>query len=198
MAKKVIVLLAEGFEEVEAVTSIDFLRRGGLEVTIAAVGTGAAAGKGAAVTGSHGITVEADAALGELAGKGAAPWDAVVCPGGLPGAANLAASGEAGALLAGMAGSGKWVCAICAAPALVLAPLGLLKGKKFTGYPGLEQSVPSTPSGGAVFLEDRVVVDGNIITSRGPGTAGVFAAAIVGKLVSAAEEEKLLRAALLS
>jgi 4-methyl-5(b-hydroxyethyl)-thiazole monophosphate biosynthesis len=198
MAKKVIVLLAEGFEEVEAVTSIDFLRRGGLEVTVAA------AGKAAAVTGSHGITVEADTTLGELAGgkaaafRDAVPWDGVVCPGGLSGATNLAASGEVGALITGMAGSGKWICAICAAPALVLAPLGLLEGKKFTGYPGSEQSVPSTPSRGAVYCEDRVVVDGNIITSRGPGTAGVFAAAIVGKLVSGAEEEKLLRAALLS
>jgi 4-methyl-5(b-hydroxyethyl)-thiazole monophosphate biosynthesis len=193
MAKKVIVLLAEGFEEVEAVTSIDFLRRGGLEVTIAAVG------EGGAVTGSHGITVKAETTLGELAGKKTgASWDAVVCPGGLPGAANLAASKEVGALLTETARSGKWVCAICAAPAFVLAPLGLLAGKKFTGYPDSEKSVPSTPSKGAVYSGEKVVVDGNILTSRGPGTAGFFAAAIVGRLVSEAEEKKLLQAALLS
>jgi 4-methyl-5(b-hydroxyethyl)-thiazole monophosphate biosynthesis len=193
MAKKVIVFLAEGFEEVEALTPVDFLRRGGVEVTVAAVGTGRA------VTGAHAVTVEADATLAELAGnRGADFWDAAVCPGGLPGASNLAASKELGALLTEMDRAGKWICAICAAPALVLAPLGLLAGRKFTCYPGMEQSVPSTPSKGALYCEDRVVEDGKILTSRGPGTAGFFAAAIVGRLAGKAEEEKLLRTALLS
>jgi 4-methyl-5(b-hydroxyethyl)-thiazole monophosphate biosynthesis len=193
MAKKAIVLLAEGFEEVEALTSVDFLRRGGVEVTAAAVGTGRV------VTGAHAIRVEADATLAEAAGNGpASSWDAVVCPGGLPGASNLAASKEVGALITEMARAGKWICAICAAPAFVLAPLGLLGGRKFTGFPGSETSVPSSPSKGARYCEDRVVEDGNILTSRGPGTAGFFAAAIVGRLVGKAEEEKILKAALLS
>jgi 4-methyl-5(b-hydroxyethyl)-thiazole monophosphate biosynthesis len=187
MAKKAVVLLAEGFEEVEAVTPIDYLRRAGVEVIVAA------AGNGELVTGSHGITVRADTTLGDLARQGRpAPWDAVVLPGGTPGADNLAASAAAGALVKEMAASGKWVCAICASPALVLAPLGLLAGKKFTCYPGMEKKVS-----GAHWSGDRVVIDGALITSRGAGTAGHFAAAIIGKLVSEEAADKITRSVLL-
>jgi 4-methyl-5(b-hydroxyethyl)-thiazole monophosphate biosynthesis len=189
MPKKVIVLLAKGFEEVEAVTPIDYLRRAGVEVTTAAIGAGRT------VTGSHGIPVAADAALADLAkaGKAAASaWDAVLIPGGLPGAANLAASRETGALLKEMAAAGKTVAAICASPAMVLAPLGILKGKRFTCYPGLEEKVS-----GAHWSEDKVVIDGNIITSRGAGTAAAFAIAVIGKLLSEAEGKKIAASVLL-
>jgi 4-methyl-5(b-hydroxyethyl)-thiazole monophosphate biosynthesis len=184
MAKKALVFLAEGFEEVEAVTPIDYLRRAGVEVTIAALG-------GEIVTGSHSIPVKVDTTLGDLVKQGraaSAAWDAVVLPGGMPGADNLAASEALGSFVREMAAAGKWVCAICASPAVVFAPLGLLEGKKFTCYPGMEKSV----SGGR-WSGDRVVIDGNVITSRGAGTAGNFAAAIIGKLVSEEAAEKIRR-----
>jgi 4-methyl-5(b-hydroxyethyl)-thiazole monophosphate biosynthesis len=190
MTKKIIIFLAEGFEEVEAVTPIDYLRRAGMEVTVAAVG------KSPAVTGSHGIQVRADTTLdGLLAGDQlkTAFWDGVVCPGGLPGADNLAASKEIASFLKEMAVAGKWVCAICAAPARVLAPLGILAGKNFTCFPGEEEAVlaPGSASPGAIWKQDRVVIDANIITSRGAGTAGEFACAIIGKLCGREEAEKL-------
>jgi 4-methyl-5(b-hydroxyethyl)-thiazole monophosphate biosynthesis len=184
MPKKVVVLLADGFEEVEAITPIDYLRRAGLEVTVAAIG------RGPAVTGSHGIGVKADAALGELAG--AEGWDAVLLPGGMPGAANLAASKETGTLVKDMAAAGKWVCAICASPAVVLGPLGLLKGRQFTCYPGMENK-----AGGGLWTGDPVAVDGNFITSRGAGTAGRWAVEIISRLLSPAEGEKVARSVFL-
>ena len=187
MAKNVLVLLAEGFEEVEAVTPIDYLRRAGIEVSAAAVG------KRLAVNGSHGIQIAADTSLDELLKEGklkASAWDGVVVPGGLPGADNLAASKETAAFLKEMAGAGKWVCAICAAPARVLSPLGLLAGRKFTCFPGEKENV-SPASGGAQWKDDRVVVDGRFITSQGAGTAGEFACAVIEKLAGEGEGEKL-------
>lgn len=187
MSKKAIVLLAEGFEEVEAITPVDYLRRAGVEVTIAAIG------ESAAVTGARGVSVNADMALGRQGWKSAAgPWDAVIIPGGMPGAANLAASKEAGAFITGMAACGKWVCAICASPALVLAPLGLVAGKKFTCYPGMESKVQN-----GIWLEAPVVVDGNIITSRGAGTAGAFAVAIISALCGGETGAKIAQSVLL-
>ncbi|GHV58019.1 DJ-1 family protein [Spirochaetia bacterium] len=194
MPKKVIILLAEGFEEVEAVTPIDYLRRAGLEVTTAGIGANRT------VTGSHGIQVIADKTLGELAKAGkttAADWDAVLIPGGLPGATNLAADKETGALLKKMAAAGKTVAAICASPAVVLAPLGILADKRFTCYPGMEKTVT-----GAHWSEDRVVIDtgdagGSIITSRGAGTAAGFAIAVIGKLLDEAEGKKIAASVLL-
>ena len=188
MPKKVLVFLAEGFEEVEAITPIDYLRRSGIEVTVTAVG------ESLAVKGSHGIQITADALLKSLLEGGKllpSAWDGVVVPGGLPGADNLAASRETGVFIREMAAEGKLICAICAAPARVLSPLGLLKGRSFTCFPGEEEKVvsPSSASCGAQWKEDRVVVDGSFITSRGAGTAGEFACAIVEKLTG--EGEKL-------
>ena len=183
MSKRVIVLLAEGFEEVEAITPIDYLRRAGIEVTTAAVGAKMT------VTGAHRIPVTADTSLDSLVKEGklaAFEWDGVVVPGGLPGAENLAASKETGAFLREMAGAGKLVAAICASPAMVLFPLGLLEGKKFTCSPGREVNVTE-----AEWKQDRVVVDGNIITSRGAGTAGDFACAVISKLAGEGEAKKV-------
>ncbi|MDR3342500.1 MAG: DJ-1/PfpI family protein [Treponema sp.] len=179
MSKKAIVFFAEGFEEVEAITPIDYLRRAGIEVTTVSVGVTSSAAN--AVKGAHGIPVMADTSLTVLAGEGrlnGASWDAVLLPGGIPGAPNLAASGEVGQFLKDMAGAGKLVTAICASPAMVLFPLGLLKGRCFTGYPGTEKEVS-----GAQWTEGTVVIDGNIITSRGPGTAAAWAIAIIRKLL---------------
>jgi 4-methyl-5(b-hydroxyethyl)-thiazole monophosphate biosynthesis len=193
MPKKVVVLLAEGFEEVEAITPIDYLRRAGAEVTTASIG------EGRTVTGARGIPVNADTTLAELAGQGragAASWDAVVIPGGMPGAANLAASPAVSSLLREMAAAGKWVCAICASPRVVLAPLGLLAGRKFTCYPGVEEKVKD-----GTWLRDKVVIDaagsGGVITSRGAGTAGLFATAIISALLGEAEAQKTAESVLL-
>lgn len=188
MAIKAIVLLAEGFEEVEAITPIDYLRRSEIEVCAASIGAGLT------VTGSHGITVTADTTLYELEKTNKTDpsnWDAVVIPGGLPGANNLAACEKTGSLIRNMAAAGKWVCAICASPALVLNPLGILAGKKFTCYPGLEEKVS-----GAFWSEERTVIEvnpkgGGLITSRGAGTAGEFAVEIISRLKSAAEGKNL-------
>ena len=172
MAKYALVFLADGFEEVEAVTPIDYLRRAGIEVTTCSVG-------GQMVKGSHGIVVQADTSLAAQGLLKATDWDAVLLPGGIPGAPNLAASEAVSALLRDMASAGKLVCAICASPAVVLSPLGLLKERRFTCYPGLETEVKE-----GSWSEQRVVVDGNLITSRGAGTAADWAIAIIGKLVN--------------
>jgi 4-methyl-5(b-hydroxyethyl)-thiazole monophosphate biosynthesis len=194
MPKRVIVFLADGFEEVEAVTPIDYLRRAGLELTAAAVG------KNRVVTGAHGIAVYADVTLGELAEQGRAGagfWDAVLLPGGMPGASNIAASKEAGAFLKEMAAAGKWVNAICASPAVVLAPLGLLDGKRCTCYPGMEKQAAGAGGAGPRWSGDKVAVDGNVITSRGPGTAAYWAVEIISRLLGPGEGEKIARAVLL-
>jgi 4-methyl-5(b-hydroxyethyl)-thiazole monophosphate biosynthesis len=183
MAKKALVLLAEGFEEVETVTPITYLRRAEIEVTVAV------AGENLTVKGARGIEMNGDTTLAEA---GSAGWDAVIVPGGLNGAKNLAACETTGALLKETAAAGKLVCAICASPALVLAPLGLLAGKKFTCYPGMEESVKD-----GKWLEDRVVIDGNIITSRAAGTTGEFAIAIIGQLLGEEAAKKIAESVLL-
>ena len=187
MKKKAIVLLAEGFEEVEAITPIDYLCRAGIEVITAAIGDSLT------VKGRWGgLKVIADTTLAKLAKEGTNSWDAVILPGGMPGATNLAASKETGALLKEMAASGKLICAICASPALVLSPLGLLTGKKFTCYPGMEGKVTD-----GEWSEDRVVIDDSIITSRGAGTAGEFAIVIIEKLIDKASAKKIAETVLL-
>ncbi|MCL2832730.1 MAG: DJ-1/PfpI family protein [Treponema sp.] len=205
--KRVLVFLAPGFEEIEALTPVDYLRRANIETVTTAVDDGEPNSKspggqssgekfsgGKIVIGSHNIPVTADFVLSELAACGELvpdKWDAVVVPGG-PGAVNLAASNNVSAFIKAMAEAGKWVCAICAAPAVVLAPLGLLEGRKFTCYPGYEEKVR-----GAFWSGDRVVKDtrlgicGGIITSRGAGTAGEFSAAIIAALLSEADAEQV-------
>ena len=164
MSKKVVVVLAEGFEEIEAVTPIDVLRRAGLEVLVAGVGK-------IAITGSHGITFECDR---ELAAIDFVP-DAIVLPGGLPGAANLGKSIAVRELSLAVHDAGGVCAAICAAPALTFAPFGLLCGRKATCYPSFEREFDSTTT----HSEERVVVDGNVVTSRAPGTALEFSLQLV-------------------
>jgi 4-methyl-5(b-hydroxyethyl)-thiazole monophosphate biosynthesis len=184
--KNAIVLLADGFEEVEAVTPIDYLRRAGIEVTVASTGGNLL------VKGARGIVIDADVALYDLINEQQTDVDVIIIPGGMPGAANIAASPEAGALITQATAAGKLICAICAAPAVVLAPLGLLASKKFTCYPGMEKTVK-----GGSWTDKRVVIDGNIITSRGAGTAGEFAAAIIGQLLGETEADRITQAVLL-
>ncbi|MDR1787346.1 MAG: DJ-1/PfpI family protein [Treponema sp.] len=188
MKKRALVLLANGFEEVEAITPIDYLRRAGVEALSAAVGTGGAL----EVSGARGVTLKADLSV-EAALAAEAPWDAVLCPGGLPGAEHLAASPEVTDLLRGAAASGAVIGAICAAPALVLYPLGLLRGKRYTCYPGLEARVTE-----ARHSTEAVVVDGALVTSRAAGTAGLFAQALVEALAGPAAAAALAKSVLLS
>lgn len=169
MMAKVAVLLASGFEEVEAVTPIDFLRRAGIEVLVAGVG-------GKTIVGSHGIAVTADLTVADIS---AAKLDGVILPGGMPGSANLAASFEVRELIESMLAAGKLVGAICAAPAKVLAPMGVLSGKHATCFPGEESAFDND----VLFSEERVVRDGNMITSRGAGTAAEFSEELIRYLV---------------
>ena len=168
MPKTALVILAEGFEEVEAIAPIDFLRRAGVRVTIAGV-------MDLQIKSSRNISVRADVLLKDIQDLP----DAVILPGGLPGATNLAKSEEVAKLVKKMNAAGKLVAAICAAPALVLAPLGILDGKKATCYPGCEADFSSK----TIHSKESVVEDGNIITSQGPGTAFAFAFAIAVRLV---------------
>lgn len=176
MSKKVLILLADGFEEIEAVTPIDVLRRAGLEVTVAGV-------SGLEVTGAHSVRIRADV---ELASYQGVP-DAVILPGGMPGAKNLVESKQVLELVKKVYEQKKVVGAICASPAVVLTPTGILEGKKATCYPGFEGELPSS----VTFCEERVVVDGNVITSRGPGTALEFALNLVEQLVGKRDAAQL-------
>ena len=177
-------MLADGFEEIEAITPIDILRRSGAEVTVAGVGK-------RSITGSHGIKVEADTLLEDYK---EIP-DAVVLPGGMPGAENLRKSKALEILLKKMKESDKVIGAICASPAVVLSGHGLLHGKKATCYPGFEGQLHSSV---IQKTAERVVVDGKITTSKGPGTALEFALELVSQLVSPEKSKELSRQLIVS
>lgn len=158
------VFFAEGFEEIEAVTVVDVLRRAGLKITMVSM-TGSLE-----VRGAHQIPVVTDELFEYVDHQGA---DILILPGGMPGTKNLAASPKLGALLKKYNAEGKWVTAICAAPS-ILGGLGILQGKNATSYPGYEPQLE-----GATISHAPVVQDGNIITSRGAGTALEFALKLV-------------------
>lgn len=158
--KKIGVFLAEGFEEIEGLTVVDILRRAGLPVTTISI-----AGQ-KELHGSHQIGVLADALYGEI---DFSEYGGVVLPGGMPGTTNLGNHPGVMETVQSFAAEGKLVAAICAAPS-VLGQAGLLKGKKAACYPGFEDKL----DGAEVVFED-VAEDGNIITSRGMGTAIPFA-----------------------
>ena len=166
----VIVFLANGFEEIEALTTVDVLRRAGL--TVQTIGVG-----GVTITGAHGLTVMADCAGDDFVfAKDTA--QAVVLPGGLPGTTNLSASSLVRETLLEAHRQGVMVCAICAAPS-ILGELGILQGKSATCYPGYEeQLLGAQPTG------ESVVSDGGCITAKGAGVTVDFALAIVARLVS--------------
>lgn len=181
-AKRVAIFIADGLEEVEALTPADYLRRAGLEVMLAGVGT-------MQPTGAHGVKISADIDAAELPDH----LDGVVLPGGMPGAANLAASAVVEEHCWRVMESGGLTAAICAAPALAFGAFGLIEGRRFTCYPGFETEV----SGGR-FTDERVVVDGSMITSRGPGTAGEFAVAVIRHLLGDETADRVAGETLLS
>ena len=176
MSKKVLVILADGFEEVEALAPIDVLRRSGASVTVA----GLKPERGNLVRGAHDVWVRCDVELWDVRED---RFDAIVLPGGMPGALNLHKSEVVNSMVLDTYKRGNLVCAICASPAFVLAPTGILDGKKATCYPGCEEKYSHL-----AFCGERVVRDGNVITGAGPGTALEFglliSEAMFGKEVS--------------
>ncbi len=173
MKKQIALILAEGFEETEAITPADILTRLGYQVLLTGLSD-------VTVTGAHGIRIQANTLLSGISGQP----DAVVLPGGLPGAINLRDSAELRTLLRRTAKAGKLLAAICAAPC-VLAEAGLIGEESVvTGYPGSEK-LTTTP---VVYSENRTESDGKIITGKGPGAAAEFAFAIASALGSSEAE----------
>ena len=180
---RVLVPLAEGCEELEAVTVIDLLRRAGVEVVTAGLGEGP-------VRASRGVVLLPDRTLDEILGD---EFDMIVLPGGLPGADHLDADPRIHTLLQRMAEQDRYTAAICAAPKVLLSA-GLLDGHKATAYPGV---IDGQLTAGAQLLSDAVVSDGRVVTSRGPGTAMDFALTLIEHLLGPeqrkAVEEPLMR-----
>lgn len=168
--KRVLVPLAPGFEEVEALTVVDYLRRAGAHVVTASVGAANP------ITGKHKIRVMADIDLPEALAEWGDAFDLVVLPGG-PGVKNLAASDTLMQLLRDRLAKGAPTAAICAAPT-VLAAAGLDRKTRITSWPGSRPDLADF----AAYAEDTVVRDGPITTSRGPGTSVPFALALVAQL----------------
>jgi 4-methyl-5(b-hydroxyethyl)-thiazole monophosphate biosynthesis len=173
MMKRVLVPIADGTEEIEAVCIIDVLRRAGAEVTVAAVA-------GLQVTASRGVVLVADCPISECTDV---TYDLVALPGGMPGAEHLRDSKDLEEILKRQAREGRWYAAICAAPAVVLQHHGLLAGRRATCHPNFVRRLENTDA-----VESRVVTDGRCITSRAPGTAIEFALKLVEVLYG---EEKV-------
>jgi len=164
---QILFLMADGFEETEFVTPFDYFQRAGFEVALASVSGDSF------VTGAHGLKIAADFAL---SGADTAKFDAVLLPGGGPGVQRLKASADVERVVCDFNDKNKWIFAICAAP-LVLSKAGLLVDRTATCFPGCEVELVCSK-----FVEDRVVVDGNIVTSRGAGTAEEFAFECIAQL----------------
>ena len=172
---KVLVPLAQGCEEIEAVTVIDILRRAGIEVVSAGLDN-------QPVRASRGVMLLPDTTLDAALQDS---FDMIVLPGGQPGANNLKADKRIIALLQQMAHQGKYLAAICAAPS-VLAAAGLLDGKRATSFPGALDSFPGVKQQHATIAEDE-----KFITSRGPGTAMEFALILVERLVGKSKRQEV-------
>jgi 4-methyl-5(b-hydroxyethyl)-thiazole monophosphate biosynthesis len=174
--KKVNIYLADGFEEIEALTVVDVLRRAGVEANTVAVT------KSKEVKGAHNITVIADQTFDEMDNDAA---DMLVLPGGMPGTANLEKHEGLRSLIKQFYHDEKLIAAICAAPS-ILGKMELLESSRATCYPGFEQDLK-----GAIHSDDLVIRHKNIITSKGPGTALIFALDLVEILVGKEMMENL-------
>lgn len=178
--KRVLIPLADGFEEIETVTLVDVLRRADLDVVVAGL-------KGGEILGSRRLRVVPDAALDQVKDQ---DFDVIVLPGGQPGVDNLRKDPRVLDLLREMNQKRKLIGAICAAP-LALRDAGLTSGLRLTSYPAFQSELP-----GSRYDESRVVSDGNIVTSRGPGTALEFALKLVELLAGKKKAEELSQALL--
>ncbi|MBR2211094.1 MAG: DJ-1/PfpI family protein [Fibrobacter sp.] len=173
---QILFLMADGFEETEFVTPFDYLQRAGIDVALASV-----SGK-AEVVGAHGLRIASDYALSSAKIDA---FDGILLPGGGPGVKNLKASAEVEKVICDFNDQDKWIFAICAAP-LVLSKAGILVDRTVTCFPGCEGELVCNK-----FVEDRVVVDGNIVTSRGAGTAEEFAFECIAQLGGRELAEKI-------
>jgi 4-methyl-5(b-hydroxyethyl)-thiazole monophosphate biosynthesis len=174
---RVLIPLANGCEELEAVTVIDLLRRAGIEVVTAGLTDGP-------VTASRGVVLIPDRSLDQVLDD---DFDMIVLPGGLPGADYLDADPRVHALLQRMAEQERYTAAICAAPK-VLLNAGLLDGRRATAYPGVIDGLMTENS---QLLAEAVVTDGKVVTSRGPGTAMDFALTLIERLLGADKREEV-------
>lgn len=179
---RVAVILADGFEEVEAVAIIDVLRRAGIDTVVAGLHDGH-------ITSARTVRIIPDAVIDTV---NADDFDMLVLPGGQPGSDNLNADARVIELIRSFSKKGKLTGAICAAP-IVLGNAGVLVGKRATAYPAYKDKL-----GGATYEETAVVEDGNVLTSRGAGTALAFGLAIVARLVNAEQARKIKEAMLIS
>lgn len=177
--KRSYLFLATGFEEIEAIATVDILRRAGMEITIVSIS------KDRVVTGAHGVTVAADVFI---AGADFDDADWLICPGGLPGAKHLADCEPLTSLLKKHNAARGHIAAICASPGMVLAPLGILEERNATGYPGTEELLQN---GGATVTGNRVAVDGNVVTGNGPSSTVPFALAIVKETLGEAKAKEV-------
>eukprot|EP00965_Chrysotila_dentata_P200798 6180184-Pleurochrysis_carterae.AAC.3 len=181
-SKRVLVPVGDGSEEIETVCITDTLVRAGVEVTIASVMPGQLTLKMA-----RGLIVTANRSIDECVGE---EWDAIACPGGMPGAKHLSASTALADLLKKQVAASKWTAAVCASPAIVLAAHGLLPTNATCfPAPALKEKVPG-------WMDEKVVVDGCIITSQGPGTSLQFALKIVEVLLGKEKAQEIASALL--
>jgi len=176
----VYLFLAEGFEEVEAITPIDYLRRAGIDVTTVGIG-------GTQITGAHGITVNTDICECAL-NENSESADMIILPGGMPGTLNLKASETVISFIKKAAENNAYIGAICAAPS-ILGEMGLLQGKRAVCYPGFEDKLL-----GARLCDCNAVRDGNIITARSAGGACDFARELISAIKGADAAGKVMDA----
>jgi protein deglycase len=181
MSKTVLVPIAEGIEEIEAVCIIDTLRRAGANVTVASVGK-------REVIASRGVQLVADALIADCVDE---TFDCIALPGGMPGAEHLRDSADLIAKLKEQKQAGKLYAAICAAPAVVLKHHGLLDGVKATCYPSMQDQLDRQ-----FVSRDPVVVDGQCVTGQGPGVAIAFALKLLERLFDAETAKRIGRAML--
>jgi 4-methyl-5(b-hydroxyethyl)-thiazole monophosphate biosynthesis len=172
MSKRALIAVADGVEDLEVVTLIDVLRRADIEVLVASVEARRM------LSCAHGTRLTADAMLVDVLAQ---DFDLIVLPGGLPGAQHLADYQPLAERVREQAAAGKLFAAICAAPALALQAYGVLKQRRMTCYPAFSEQLS-----GCTFVDQPVVVDGNCITSQGPGTALAFALTLVEQLAGKA------------
>ena len=176
MAKRVLVPIADGSEEIEAVCIIDTLRRAGAEVTVASVDK-------LQVTASRGVKLVADARIADCVGQ---TYDCIALPGGMPGAEHLRDSAELIEMLKKQKQAGRFYAAICASPAVVLRHHGLLEKVRATCFPAMRNELDP-----AYASDERVVADGNCVTSQGPATAIEFALKLVELLFGPAKAKEV-------
>ena len=169
MSKRALITIADGVEEIETVTLLDVLRRAEIEVVLASIETRRM------INCAHGTRLTADTMLVDVLAQ---DFDLIVLPGGMPGAQRLADHQPLAERVRQQAGEGKLFAAICAAPALALQAYGVLKQRRMTCYPAFSERLS-----GCTFVDQPVVVDGNCITSQGPGTALEFALTLVEQLM---------------